>query len=184
MPGESPDFIFKICLVGEVEVGKTCLIQRYVHDKFPEKYITTIGTRVSRKSVHLKHPDNGEPLQIDLQVWDIMGQTETRRLLQDSYFFGARGIVAVFDLTRPDTMQLLGDWLERIHVVSGKLPAVFLGNKSDLVQEGEWSEEDLTAFSEPYNNSQAVLTSAKTGENVEEAFHDLAQEVLEETVHN
>src|SRR3989442_7561439 len=109
----------KVCLVGEAAVGKTSLIRRFVLDNFDDKYIQTLGTKVSKKELTSSVPEGAGELKIDMTIWDIMGQKGFRELLKEAYFYGARGILAVRDVTRPKTLDDLDDWIERVYIVNG-----------------------------------------------------------------
>src|SRR5207249_7133728 len=122
----------KVCLVGEAAVGKTSLIRRFVLENFDDKYIQTLGTKVSKKELTSTSPDGSGELKIDMTIWDIMGQKGFRELLKEAYFYGARGILAVCDVTRRKTLEDLDDWIEGVYSVTGKIPIEFLGNKIDL----------------------------------------------------
>ena len=90
----------KICLVGEAAVGKTSLIRRFVLDDFDDKYIQTLGTKVSKKELTLPSSVGDSELKVDMTIWDIMGQKGFRELLKEAYFYGAKGIIAVCDVDR------------------------------------------------------------------------------------
>jgi small GTP-binding protein len=173
---------YKICLLGEHKVGKTCLIRRYVFNEFSDGYITTIGAKVTKKTIETRHPDTKEPIALDLMIWDIMGQQGFRRLLQNSYFYGAQGIVAVCDNTREDTLPQLEGWIEGIQKITEEIPSVFLGNKCDLVELQQIGLSELESFAAQYESSETLMSSAKTGENVESAFSILGKHLLEETL--
>src|SRR5437764_14630126 len=102
----------KVCLVGDVAVGKTSLIKRFVQDQFDDRYIATVGTKVTKKSVDMVW--KGAPATLDMMVWDIMGEKGFRGLLKDAYFDGAQGVLAVCDLTRKDTLDDLEDWVATV----------------------------------------------------------------------
>ena len=99
-----------------------------------------------------------------------------RDLLKESYFYGAQGVLAVSDLTRPATLAELGGWIEGVYSVTGKIPIQILANKVDLVEDAASRQSELEEVAKTYN-SPLHLTSAKTGVNVNEAFHRLAEEV-------
>jgi small GTP-binding protein len=169
----------KICLVGEAAVGKTSLIRRFVLDDFDDKYIQTLGTKVSKKEVTIPSPAGNGELKVDMTIWDIMGQKGFRELLKEAYFYGAKGILAVCDVTRRATLDDLDDWIEGVYSVTGKIPIQFLANKWDLRDRADFKETEIKqairAYESPY-----VLTSAKTGENVESGFQSLAERVAKD----
>jgi small GTP-binding protein len=165
-------------LVGEHAVGKTCLIRKYVFNEYTEGYISTIGTKVTKKKISVQHPDLKEMVDVDLMIWDIMGQKGFRRLLQEAYFFGAQGIIAVCDNTRESTLSELESWIDGVHRITQDIPAVFLGNKCDLIDLQEIGLNELKSFSSRYESPGAYLTSAKTGVNVDLAFNILSDKLL------
>ena len=168
----------KICLVGEKAVGKTSLIRRYVLNMFDEQYITTIGTRVSKKEMLVFLPERDLLVDVDMQIWDIMGEKGFRELLKEAYFYGANGILAVADLSRRRTLDDLDDWVDGVEQVVGKVPLLIAVNKSDLVSSAQFGEHDVQqvarAFECPY-----LMTSAKSASHVDDTFRELAQMVTE-----
>ena len=171
----------KVCLVGEKAVGKTSLVRRFVMNMFDEQYVTTIGTRVSKKEVHVSMPDVARSVQVDLMIWDIMGEKGFRELLKDAYFYGANGILAVADVTRRRTLDDLDDWIDSVEQIVGKVPIIIVVNKTDL-SNAQFRERDVAQFAKAYG-SEFFLTSAKTGEHVEAAFAKLAALVVEHQLH-
>ncbi len=165
----------KVCLVGEAAVGKTSLIRRFVLDDFDDKYIQTLGTKVSKKELTVTSSEN-ELVRIDMTIWDIMGQKGFRELLKEAYFYGAKGVIAVAEVTRKTTLDDLDDWIEGVYSVTGKIPIQFMANKWDLRDQAEIGEEELIQATKAYDSTY-FLTSAKTGENVEAAFQNLAQRI-------
>ncbi|MDH4123132.1 MAG: GTP-binding protein [Thermoplasmata archaeon] len=159
----------KICLVGDLGVGKTSLIRRYVLDQFDDKYIATIGTKVTKKNLSIINPKTGREEFFSLLIWDIMGQPSFREILRESYFFGAQGSLCICDVTDKDTFHELRYWIKAMTATAGPVPMVIIGNKIDLKENVQISLGELKSFAEGLN-SQALLTSAKTGENVEKAF--------------
>jgi len=168
----------KVCLVGEAAVGKTSLIRRYVLDEFDDSYLTTMGAKVSKKEMVFPTTD-GETVQVDMTIWDIMGEKGFRDLVRDAFFTGSRGILAVCDLTRASTLRELDDWVQSVFSVVGEVPVVYAVNKVDLRDEammlfGEREiRQAIRAFDAPY-----FYTSAKTGESVEAVFRSLGESVL------
>ena len=168
----------KICLVGEAAVGKTSLIRRFVLEDFDDKYIQTFGTKVSKKELTVAHVD-GESVKVDMTIWDIMGQKGFRELLKEAYFYGAKGVIAVCDVTRKTTLDDLDDWIEGVYSVTGKIPIQFMANKWDLKDQAELGEEELVQATKAYDSS-FFFTSAKTGESVETAFQNLAERIAKD----
>jgi small GTP-binding protein len=164
----------KVCLVGDIAVGKTSLIRRFVLDGFDDRYIATIGTKVTKKTMNVNW--RGKPSMMDLVVWDIMGEKGFRQLLKESYFEGTHGVLMVCDLTRRDTLTDLYSWIELIEGSAPDVPFVFLGNKVDLKGKVVVQESELAAIAEP-RGAPWVVTSAKTGLGVERAFQGIAESV-------
>ncbi|UCE73528.1 MAG: GTP-binding protein [Methanomassiliicoccales archaeon] len=170
----------KICLVGEGAVGKTSLIKRFVFDAFDGKYITTLGTKITKKEVTIKHPSKGDKVNVTILIWDIMGQKGFRELLQEAYFYGAQGLIAVCDITNKETMEELDGWIESAFNVTGKVPIIFLANKSDLENKAQFTLDEFGEFAAKYEKSAVFSSSAKTGENVNKAFETLSLEIIKE----
>ncbi len=157
----------KVCMLGMFGVGKTSLVRRFVQQSFEEKYLTTIGVKVDHKQVTLANTT------LNLLLWDIAGQEEETSATE-SYFRGAHGALIVYDLTRPDSAQALQEYCERFLRVAPRAKLVFVGNKSDLVASQPAEALDFAPTLGQKTPVQ-VLTSAKTGANVELAFTKLAQ---------
>jgi small GTP-binding protein len=165
----------KICLVGDSSVGKTSLIRRYVHDEFDDRYISTLGAKVTKKEMTINSEVGN--IEITMTVWDIMGERDFTDLLKESFFMGAGGILAVCDLTRGETFEGLEDWIVAVRSVTGDVPMTFVGNKLDLKDDHAYGDEKLSDFAKNYHSSH-FLTSAKTGDNVDQVFLDLVKRVL------
>ena len=169
---------YKICLIGENAVGKTSLIQRFVHNEFSDHYLTTIGTKISKKDVVITYPDQDKKYDITMMIWDIMGQKGFRPILSHSYFHMAKGGIAVCDLTRPHTLDELTGWIESMFEITGKIPVILLANKNDLKEQGQFDELELQKKAMEYD-ADPFFTSALTGEHVNESFQKLAEIVAE-----
>jgi small GTP-binding protein len=168
------DIIKKICLLGDPAVGKTSLIRRFVFDMFDDKYITTIGTKVTKKTVEVKAGSpTGQDVKITLLIWDILGQREYARL-HPVYYQGAEGALIVCDATRPETIRNLPTWSTSFTKVVGKVPIIFLINKSDLIDMNEFDTVDMESISETYA-SPFYFTSARTGDNVADVFYEISK---------
>src|SRR2546421_11142742 len=124
----------KVCLVGEAAVGKTSLIRRFVQDDFEDRYITTLGAKVSKREIVFDMPDRKQ-IQMDITIWDIMGEKGFRDLLKETFFHGAKGVLAVADLTRDRTSDEQGERVDGgVHRII-KIPVVYAINKIDLKDE-------------------------------------------------
>lgn len=156
----------KICLLGDFAVGKTSLIRRYVEERFDESYLSTIGVHMSRKRLERAS------CLLDLFIWDLVGGEDFQKIGRN-YLLGAAGALIVCDLTRPETLPKLTYYAEQIRAVNETAVLIFIGNKVDLTNAREFSDDALRRQVEPFANS-FLLTSAKTGENVNNAFYQLA----------
>ncbi|HYY48891.1 MAG TPA: Rab family GTPase [Thermoplasmata archaeon] len=165
----------KILLLGDGAVGKTSLIRRFVVDKFSDDYITTIGTKVTKKDLRLESP--GKATDLTFMIWDVLGQKGYKGI-QESSFQGAKGALIVYDVTRSDTaMSLQKYWIPHLMKTAGPIPLVLVGNKIDLSKSRREAAEVLEYFTETFG-TKGFLGSAKTGENVETAFSTLAKAMI------
>lgn len=166
----------KICLLGTFAVGKTSTVQRFVYSRFDERYLTTIGVRVSQKLMPpLEVPGRAEAVQYNLLVWDIAGMDRFDSLVEN-YYRGAAGALAVGDLTRPDTFNQLDEICNRFCAVNPQAALVLVGNKVDLQPPGEETSAVLERLAEKFG-TRPLTTSAKSGENIEAAFAQLARQM-------
>ena len=165
---------FKVIIVGPGAVGKTSLLNRFVHNEFTLKYKLTIGVDFLTKNLEYKPSKFAK-----LQIWDIGGQ-ERFKFLHYSFYDGALGALLVFDLTRQHTFSSMKIWLsEMCSIIINDIPKVIIGNKSDLIPEiGQIRDRNEV---EKYAKNEGCLyieTSAKTGENVEKAFLELTNHMI------
>ncbi|UCE38232.1 MAG: GTP-binding protein [Thermoplasmata archaeon] len=167
----------KICFIGDGGVGKTSLIRRYVHDMFDDKYITTIGTKVSRKELIFDYPHRNVQVQLNAMIWDIMGQRAFRGLLKEAYFNGANGILGVCSLTDLDSLLSLVDWINSVKAMVGDIPIMILVNKSDLKEHSQFGDKEIQQIA-TLIGAEFLYTSAKTGENVPSAFDTIGKLML------
>ncbi len=168
------DNIFKILLVGEGGVGKTSLTKQFVYQRFDEKYLKTLGTNISKKDVVLDPGLGGHP--VHLQLWDVLGQKGFQAIIK-SAFKGARGVIFVCDLTDISSLQKLQNWINYAYEYGPRASFIFLGNKSDLPNQ-QFGMSELEAIAKPFNAS-AQLTSAKNGDQVEDAFIRIASSIYQ-----
>jgi small GTP-binding protein len=156
----------KICMLGGFGVGKTSLVSRFVSSIFSDKYFTTVGVKIDKKSVTV----DGE--EITLILWDIYGQDEFQTV-RDSYLRGAAGYLLVADGTRYATLETAATLQRQAEAAVGPVPFLLLLNKSDLDREWQVDERALVKLVD--RGWTVMKTSAKTGAGVEEAFAKLAR---------
>ena len=160
----------KICLLGEFGVGKTSLIQRFVEGRFDDKYLSTVGVKISRKI--LKRPYG----EMNMLVWDLAGSNGFESS-SSSYMQGTTGALIVCDLTRRDTLIACENYARQVRIMNPGVQLVFAGNKVDMTKERLVSVTDMLATLSVFGETTFFLTSAKTGEHVEEAFNYLAEKI-------
>ena len=170
----------KIVLLGDAAVGKTSLIRRFVFDQFDDSYIVTLGAKATVKEMTVEVEGADRPVRIKFLIYDILGQ-KSHIQLTELYYRGAEGALLVSDLTRKMTLPSVADWLASLNRVVGQVPFVLLANKADLTDEAAYGEREVKEFSKKAGCSYA-LTSAKTGQGVEESFQRLAYLVGEQFV--
>ncbi len=171
----------KICLVGDLSVGKTSLIRRFVFDQFNDRYISTLGTKVTKREMKIPYPDLDLEVDVNLLIFDIIGEKGFRRLLREAYFQGASGLMAVCDVTRADTLESIEDWVDNAYDVTGVVPLQVLANKIDLKDSVVVSENEVNKVSREMK-SPCYFTSAKTGENVEHVFREISTKLVNRAV--
>ncbi len=169
----------KICLVGDPAVGKTSLIRRYVSSRFDDSYRPTLHAEFATKRITLKLEEEELKVDLTLILWDIVGDKGMQQLLKEAYFFGAQGILGVCDVTRRATLEELRSWWKSVMGTIGEVPWVVAANKSDLRGMYAFGEGRMHGM-EAILKAPIHLTSAKTGEGVEEAFGALGNLVVQE----
>lgn len=159
----------KIVLLGFYGVGKTSLVSQYVHKKFSDQYLTTIGVSIEKKVVEI------EGRSLNMLIWDVAGESTIGKVFQP-YLAGAHGGLYVFDLTRKETFEHIKSELELVYKAIGRqVPIRVIGNKSDLL-----TEEEVQQIVTYLPVKCDFVTSAKHSDNVEEAFASLGQAILSE----
>lgn len=164
----------KVCLLGDFAVGKTSLMRRFLHHTFDDKYISTIGVKVSRKSLAVTTAAG--VVELAMLVWDLAGSEEFDRM-RASYLRGAAGAILVCDLTRPETLTSLHGYVADMRRVSPDARFVVAANKRDLVEQQRLDEAQVQQFADELT-APCFLTSAKTGEAVETLFRELGQALI------
>ncbi|KAL0590356.1 hypothetical protein ABG067_001602 [Albugo candida] len=165
------DHLFKLVLIGDSGVGKSCLLLRFADDAFTESYITTIGVDFRFRTVRI------DKKTIKLQIWDTAGQ-ERFRTITSAYYRGADGIIMVYDVTNQESFDHVNDWLNEVNrYASEGTCKLLVGNKSDIAENRAVTYETAKAFADSLS-IPFLETSAKNAQNVEEAFLTMASELI------
>ena len=162
----------KVALIGDGGVGKTSLVNRFVKGQFDDKYIHTIGTNVKKKTVLLQD----EKAEVTLMVWDLQGQRNDPGII--AHMFRSEGAIVVCDVTRDQTFNNMPEWIAILEKeLGGRVPMVLLGNKADMEEQALIGQTQLQYMASRFGATYH-LTSAKTGQSVEEAFTELARRMV------
>ena len=165
-------YIFKLILIGNSGVGKSCILQRYIKHKFEQTYKCTIGVDFLMKTIIV----NGKTVK--LQLWDTAGQEKYKSMVS-SYYRGANVALIVFDVTNHKSFEALPNWIENYYKNGPEQKNIILiGNKKDLEEKREVTQEEAETFSET-NNMIYFETSAKDGDNIDYVFNYTAEKLLE-----
>jgi small GTP-binding protein len=167
---EDEGIMKKVIMLGDLAVGKTSLVNRYVFNVFGDDYISTIGTKVVKKKLAYKDKN------MILMIWDIAGETVFNHI-RKAYFRGAEAGLVVADYTRRETLDNISDWVSAFQEITKNAPVMILINKSDLEEQRAFELEDAIKLAESYNTN-ALSTSAKSSDNVEEAFHKITEMIF------
>ncbi|CAH8504494.1 unnamed protein product [Schistosoma guineensis] len=171
MAKKSYDALFKILLIGDSGVGKTCLLVRYVEESFVPTFISTIGIDFKIKTIEL------EGKKIKLQIWDTAGQ-ERFHTITSSYYRGAMGIMLIYDITSRQTFDNIQTWMNRtFSLASNEVEKLLIANKCDMAHNRVVSYEEGWRKAEEYGIG-FLETSAKSSTNVHKAFEDLTRAIL------
>ncbi|XP_050527756.1 ras-related protein Rab-1A [Daktulosphaira vitifoliae] len=164
------DYLFKLLLIGDSGVGKSCLLLRFADDTYTDSYISTIGVDFKIRTIKL---DNKT---VKLQIWDTAGQ-ERFRTITSSYYRGAHGIIVVYDCTDMETFTNLKQWLEEIsRYACENVNKLLVGNKCDMTDKRAVDEATAKEYAD-HLKIPFLETSAKNATNVELAFLTMASEI-------
>ncbi len=164
----------KVILIGNFGVGKTSLTNAFVHKRFSEDYLTTLGVKIDKKTIDIpaektvSENTEQEDTQLTLLIWDIAGEVAQEKV-NKAYYLGSHGVIYVFDVTRPSTFEKMKEDLAYVATLLPKAQVIIVGNKVDLIDVNTL-DVDL---------KYDYLSSAKTGENVEKMFLELSKKIIQ-----
>lgn len=168
-----------MCMVGDFGVGKTSLIRRFVDRQFSDQYLSTVGVKISRKSVELEGVKQQEKLALQLLIWDLEGHTKFKAIAP-SYLQGSSGALVVADVSRIETIERISEHIQLFSSINPKGWIIIALNKSDLVEEEKLAKlRELVPLEKPEQIVAIYTTSAKTGKDVDEIFYKLAYRMVE-----
>ena len=162
------DYLFKILIIGNSGVGKSCLLLRFAENMFSDNYISTIGVDFKIRKMEL------DGKSVKLQIWDTAGQDRFRTIIK-SYYRGSNGIIVVYDITDRDTFEQVQYWMGEIDAhASPDVCRILVGNKSDLSDSRVVTQEEGAALARQYG-IPFIETSAKDSSHVEDMFITMAK---------
>jgi len=168
---ERYDYLFKFIIIGDAACGKSCILHRFIDDKFKKESTHTIGVEFGSKIIEV----GGQ--HVKLQIWDTAGQERFRSVTR-SYYRGAAGAVLVYDITSRESYNHVNSWLEDARALANPdIAIVLVGNKIDLASEREVTFMEASRFAQE-NDLIFLETSALTGEGVQEVFLKCARTIL------
>ena len=164
--------VMRLSFLGDSGVGKTCIINKYLYDKFSETHNSSIGLEKNEKK--LKMNDGNE---LKVIIWDTAGQ-ERFKSMSTNTVKGAQGIVLVFDIAKKSTFDNLPKWIKEIKEIKDNIPIVIFGNKCDLVEEIDVDNDEAMNFAKD-NDMEYFETSAKKNINIENGFKNIIDKAYE-----
>ena len=168
----------KICLFGDFGVGKTSLVRQFVECQFSDKYLSTVGVKISRKLVSVSEKNLLSEQKLQLIIWDIEGSNKFKAVA-NNYFQGSKGAVIVGDVTQAETLNHIQEHIQTFLAVNPNSYIVVALNKSDMIA-AEYLEKvrQMYQFTNQDNILDTYVTSAKTGNNVDQIFQTLATRLI------
>ena len=165
------DCVYKVLLLGDSTVGKTCVLLKYTDKIFQDTHMMTIGLDYRLKTMKLQ---NGQ--DVKLQIWDTAGQDRFRSITKN-YYKGSNGIILIYDVTSLKTFENVKSWVSQIHEeISDKVVIYLVGNKVDMEEERKVTTEEGQKLAEELG-VPFIETSAKSGLNIDEIFNDIVERI-------
>ena len=167
------DYIFKLVLIGDTCVGKSCILVRFSDDIFDDNYVTTIGVDFRFKTMVVKNK------VVKIQIWDTTGQ-ERYRSITTAYYRGAAAIIICCDCTNEESFNNIKNWVEEIGKYTDKdaVDKMVFMNKCDLTEDRCIKKEDIDKF-EKENGIKVLEVSAKTGEGIDKGFEYIIEKLID-----
>ena len=167
----SEDCVYKVLLLGDSTVGKTCFLMKYTDNKFQEAHMSTIGLDYRLKNMTLKNGKN-----VKLQIWDTAGQDRFRAITKN-YYKSANGIILIYDVTSLQTYENVKNWITQIREEASQNVVIYIaGNKIDMAEERKIKTEEGQKLADEYG-FPFIETSAKNGINIDKTFEDLVEKI-------
>ncbi|XP_043822236.1 ras-related protein Rab-19 [Dromiciops gliroides] len=171
-PEETFDYLFKIILIGDSNVGKTCVVQHFKSGFYTDTQQNTIGVDFTVRSLEV------DGKKVKMQVWDTAGQERFRTITQ-SYYRSANAAIIAYDLTRRSTFESVPHWIHEIEKYgAANLVIMLIGNKADLWDKRHVLFEDACTLAEKHGLLAVLETSAKESKNIDEVFMLMARELI------
>ncbi len=168
----------KVVLVGERRVGKTSLLERYLQNHFAEEYTGTLGGRVYPTDLEVAL--DGDDLALaHVAFFDLMGEHSVRQVFAEPFFYGTHGVLAVCDVERPKTLHAIKDWIEVVTTTAGAVPLGIAFNKVDRADSMAIGPEETAWLREEFPHVPTFMTSARTGQGVEDAFSTIVSRTVD-----
>ena len=167
------DYIFKLVLIGDTCVGKSCILVRFSDDIFDDNYVTTIGVDFRFKTMVVKNK------VVKIQIWDTAGQ-ERYRSITTAYYRGAAAIIICCDCTNEESFNNIKNWVEEIGKYTDKdaVDKMVFMNKCDLTEDRCIKKEDIDKFQKE-NGIKVLEVSAKTGEGIDKGFEYIIEKLID-----
>lgn len=167
-----PLYNFKILLLGEPAVGKTAIVQRFIHSKFTKEYLLTIGVEPYLKYGKIRKKN------IAWTIFDVAGQ-QRFNTMRTMFYRGAKGTFIVFDLTRRETFDNVEMWLDDVKKITPKQEYVLIGNKADLTNQRAIEADEGKKLAKKLGFVEYIETSALTGVKVDESFNYIGTKLFD-----